>query len=202
MTKTENVFSLYPIGNVKREKDGFYLKIEKKFIPALKQLEEFSHVLVFWWADKSDTEESRMKLQFKEIEVVGDGNRLYYSLGKALKKTQQELRQIISDYLLKNRKMKINGMLLEDWVSLEKDCGLDVYVRQMRMSGVWGGNMEIMVSSKIFRRNIFVLQKGQGKYKIVSSYVWANDARNMFLIYDGVHYNYLEVVKNLAGIKT
>lgn len=143
-----------------------------------------------------------MKLEFKEIEVVGDGNCLYYSLGKAFKKNQQELRQIISDYLLRNRKMKINGMLLEEWISLEKDCGLDGYVRQMRMSGVWGGNMEMMVSSKIFRVNIFVLQRGQGKYKIVSSYVWANDARNVFLIYDGVHYNYLEVVKNLAGIKT
>lgn len=143
-----------------------------------------------------------MKLEFKEIEVLGDGNCLYYSLGLAFKKSQQELRQIISDYLLKNRKKKENGMALEEWVKLEKDSDLDNYVRVMRCSGVWGGNMEISVSSKIFKVNIFILEKREKKYKIVSSYVWDNKARNVFLIYDGVHYNYLEVIKNIAGIKT
>ena len=143
-----------------------------------------------------------MKLEFKEVQVMGDGNCLYYSMGRAFNKTQQELRRIIGNYLIKNRNKMENGMRLEEWVKLEKDMDLGRYVELMGRSGVWGGNMEISVSSKIFRVNIFVLQRGQGKYKIVSSYVWDNNARNVFLIYNGVHYNYLEVVKNLAGIKT
>jgi len=143
-----------------------------------------------------------MKLQFKEIEVIGDGNCLYYSLGRAFNKSQQELRQTISDYLIRNRKNRLNGMLLEEWVSLEKDCEFEEYVRMMRRSGVWGGNMEVSVSSKIFRVNIFILGRLKGKYKILSSYVWDNEVRNVFLVYDGSHYNYLEVVKNLSGIKT
>jgi len=87
-------------------------------------------------------------------------------------------------------------------VRLEKDVDLGVYVRKMRESGVWGGNMEISVCSKIWGINVFVLGRGEGKYKILSSYVSGNDARNVFLVYNGVHYNYLEVTKNLAGIKT
>ena len=143
-----------------------------------------------------------MKLQFKEVIMKGDGNCLYYSLGKALNKSQGELRQIISDYLIKNRKKRENGMMLEDWVRLEKDVDLGVYVGKMRENGVWGGNMEISVCSKIWGINVFVLEKGKGKYRIVSSYVSGNDKRNVFLLYNGVHYNYLEVIKNLAGIKT
>jgi len=54
----------------------------------------------------------------------------------------------------------------------------------------------------MFRRNIFVLMREGRKYKVVSSYVENDGARNVFLMYNGVHYNYLEVTKNLAGIKT
>jgi len=133
--------------------------------------------------------------------MKGDGNCLYYSLGRALNKTQGELRNIIGDYLLRNRRKRENGMMLEDWVRLEKDIDLGVYVRKMRESGVWGGNMEISVCSRIWGINVFVLGRGDGRYKIVSSYVSGNDARNVFLVYNGVHYNYLEVTKNLAGIK-
>jgi len=134
--------------------------------------------------------------------VRGDGNCLYYSLGRALNKSQEELRKIISDYLIKNRRKRENGMMLEEWVRLEKDDDLGVYVRKMRESGVWGGNMEISVCSKIWGVNVFVLERGQQKYRILSSYVIGDDVRNIFLLYNGVHYNYLEVTKNLAGIKT
>lgn len=63
MNESDKVFSLYPIGYVKRQKDGFFLKIKEEYIPALKELQEFSHVLVFWWADKNDTAEQRKQLQ-------------------------------------------------------------------------------------------------------------------------------------------
>ena len=63
MNNADNTFTIYPIGYVKRNEDGLFLKMKKEFIPALKQLENFSHVLVFWWADKNDNAEKRELLQ-------------------------------------------------------------------------------------------------------------------------------------------
>ncbi len=145
-----------------------------------------------------------MKLEFQEKIVPGDGNCLFHSMGLAFNLPQGDLRLAIALYLEKNRKMKINGMTLEEWLVLEKDMPLDRYCNLIRRDGIWGGNMEIDVATKMFKSNIFVLMKDavKKKYNMVSSYVFDNDARNVFLIYDGVHYNYLKVSKNMAGIKT
>jgi tRNA-Thr(GGU) m(6)t(6)A37 methyltransferase TsaA len=56
-------FKMYPIGQVRRTEDGVVLEIEAPFRPALKQLDKFSHVMVFWWADQFDTDEYRNLLQ-------------------------------------------------------------------------------------------------------------------------------------------
>ena len=54
-------YKLKPIGTVHaNDKEGSYLlQIDKPYRPALKQMDQFSHVMVFWWADKMDTEEHR-----------------------------------------------------------------------------------------------------------------------------------------------
>jgi tRNA-Thr(GGU) m(6)t(6)A37 methyltransferase TsaA len=54
---------MYPIGQVRRGDDGICLEIDKPYRPALKQLDRFSHVMVFWWADWFDNEEWRTRLQ-------------------------------------------------------------------------------------------------------------------------------------------
>lgn len=141
-----------------------------------------------------------MKLEFKEVAVPGDGNCLFYSLGKAFHISQQNLRNNISTYLLKNKKKKINDMMLQDWVKLEKDVDIEEYANIVKKSGFWGGNMELNVCSNIYKVNIFILEKSSNKYKIVSTYIWNNKSKNVFLLYDGAHYNYLSVSKNLAGI--
>lgn len=143
-----------------------------------------------------------MKLEFQEKIVPGDGNCLFHSMGLAFGIPQGDLRLAIAVYLEKNRKEKLNGLALEEWLELEKDMKLDNYCRLIRNDGIWGGNMEISVATKMFKCNIFVLSKDviKKRYKMVSSYVFDNNARNVFLVYDGVHYNYLKVTKNLAGI--
>ena len=143
-----------------------------------------------------------MKLEFQEKIVPGDGNCLFHSMGLAFNLSQSELRLAIAVYLEKNRKEKINGMSLEDWLVLEKEMPFENYCNLIRRDGIWGGNMEINVVKKMFQSNIFILMKENRRYKLVSSYVFDNNARNVFLIYDGSHYNYLKVTKNLTGIKT
>jgi tRNA-Thr(GGU) m(6)t(6)A37 methyltransferase TsaA len=63
--ESDEAFQVYPIGYIKRVEGGVRLDIRRPFRPALKQLEHFSHVMVFWWADKHDNEKSRNIMQTK-----------------------------------------------------------------------------------------------------------------------------------------
>jgi tRNA-Thr(GGU) m(6)t(6)A37 methyltransferase TsaA len=58
-----NTFTMYPIGYIRRGLKNMNLEILEPFRPGLKQLDHFSHVMVFWWADKHDNEESRSIMQ-------------------------------------------------------------------------------------------------------------------------------------------
>ena len=65
-TKTKNqpeTFQLHPIGRVQRSDGAIQIQVDEPFRPALKQLDCFSHVVVFWWADLFDTAEYRGRLQ-------------------------------------------------------------------------------------------------------------------------------------------
>ncbi len=72
MVKTnsnKNPIVLNPIGAVKciEEEQKFWIEIQKEFRPALKELEKFTHMHVFWWADKNDTPELRKVLVSEEL---------------------------------------------------------------------------------------------------------------------------------------
>jgi tRNA-Thr(GGU) m(6)t(6)A37 methyltransferase TsaA len=75
MSEHAETFKIYPIGRVRRGNDGIYLEIDEPFRPALKQLDHFSHVMVFWWADWFDNEEWRNNLQsrppYAEEHLIG-----------------------------------------------------------------------------------------------------------------------------------
>ena len=49
LQQKQETFDIFPIGYVRRKNEKIYLEILKSYIPALKQLEHFSHVHVFWW---------------------------------------------------------------------------------------------------------------------------------------------------------
>jgi len=67
---TEKQFILKPIGSVQKEKGRSTLVLNKDFGPALRGLDGFSHVWIFWWFDRNDTPEKRSILQ-----VYPRGNR-------------------------------------------------------------------------------------------------------------------------------
>ena len=46
--------NLDPIGKVHAGAEGYSLEIFEPYREALEGLEQFSHVLVFWWADRND----------------------------------------------------------------------------------------------------------------------------------------------------
>jgi tRNA-Thr(GGU) m(6)t(6)A37 methyltransferase TsaA len=59
----EEMYQIRPIGYIRRNEGGIHLEIGEPFRPALKQLNHFSHVMVFWWADRFDNAKSRGMLQ-------------------------------------------------------------------------------------------------------------------------------------------
>lgn len=71
----QETYTIYPIGYVRRTDDGNHLELLEPFRPALRQLERFSHVMVFWWADRHDNDRSRSLMQthppYAEDQLVG-----------------------------------------------------------------------------------------------------------------------------------
>jgi tRNA-Thr(GGU) m(6)t(6)A37 methyltransferase TsaA len=61
--RNEPMLQMFPIGYIRRNKKGINLEVLESFRPALKQLNHFSHVMVFWWAHKHDNQKSRSALQ-------------------------------------------------------------------------------------------------------------------------------------------
>jgi len=59
----ETVFSLYPIGVVKKHDKKTEIVVDQKQAPGLLGLDGFSHVIVFYWFDKNDTPQKRSVLQ-------------------------------------------------------------------------------------------------------------------------------------------
>ena len=55
----EATCQLNSIGYVRHSEDSFRLEILEPYRAGLKQLDQFSHVIVVWWADQHDKAESR-----------------------------------------------------------------------------------------------------------------------------------------------
>lgn len=62
-SNNKDTFYLHSIGYILNSEHGVWLEILEPFRPALKLLDHFSHVMVFWWADKHDNEKSRSIMQ-------------------------------------------------------------------------------------------------------------------------------------------
>ena len=62
MSTPQEKFEIYPIGKVHRVENGIELRIDEPYRPALKELDKFSHVMVFWWAEQFNTPEYRQML--------------------------------------------------------------------------------------------------------------------------------------------
>lgn len=55
-------YEVYPIGKIQNKENGTFIKIEPKYIPAMKALEGFSHINVIWWFSDFDNKDIRETL--------------------------------------------------------------------------------------------------------------------------------------------
>jgi tRNA-Thr(GGU) m(6)t(6)A37 methyltransferase TsaA len=58
-------FQVYPIGYIHREEDGMFVEVLPQFRPAMKYLEEFSHMLVLHWAHEHSALETRKAIELQ-----------------------------------------------------------------------------------------------------------------------------------------
>lgn len=72
-------FAVRPIGSVTNCEKDVFLKIDEEFRPGLKQLNEFSHVVVLWWATGHDNPKSRTTLQSEPPYARGHVTGVSYS---------------------------------------------------------------------------------------------------------------------------
>jgi tRNA (adenine37-N6)-methyltransferase len=54
-----NSMNIHPIGTAQCSNGSYSIRLEKEFIPALSGIEEFSHLMLIWWADGFDRPEKR-----------------------------------------------------------------------------------------------------------------------------------------------
>jgi tRNA-Thr(GGU) m(6)t(6)A37 methyltransferase TsaA len=59
----ETKLFLASLGVVRREGQRTFLVLDQKYAPGLVSLDDFSHVMVFYWCDRNDTPEKRAFLQ-------------------------------------------------------------------------------------------------------------------------------------------
>lgn len=62
ITTEEKSYTISPIGYAKRDSMNAFLEINDKYIPGLKELDNFSHVMVLWLADKIENRENMMQV--------------------------------------------------------------------------------------------------------------------------------------------
>ena len=62
-TQQTETYHVFPVGYVRRENGRTVLEILPTFAPALKELEHFSHVQVFWWFSQFQDEMYRQVTQ-------------------------------------------------------------------------------------------------------------------------------------------
>ncbi|MFX0124152.1 MAG: tRNA (N6-threonylcarbamoyladenosine(37)-N6)-methyltransferase TrmO [Candidatus Hodarchaeota archaeon] len=71
-------FKIKPIGYVRVEGDDpkdaeYFIDIDKQYCSALKEIDKFSHVMVFWWAHENDKEEIRNQSKWSIVPPYGEG---------------------------------------------------------------------------------------------------------------------------------
>lgn len=59
MSTNDKMYQIRPIGTVRLTDEGCQLVIAEPYRAGLKQLDQFSHVIIFWWADQHDNDQDR-----------------------------------------------------------------------------------------------------------------------------------------------
>jgi hypothetical protein len=120
---------------------------------------------------------------------------LFNSLSYFIKeKSPDDLRQLICDYLLSNPKI-MDTIDVESVTQWESGVSLELYIKNMRNTNVWGGAIEIKAFCEIFNVSVFVkLNTGKHVEFIPNS---LNEKTQVIqLYYTGNHYEPIKLTRS------
>ena len=60
------IYNVKAIGTILSNNDGFFVKLYKEYIPAIKELDGFSHVNIIWWFSDFDDKKYRSVLETEQ----------------------------------------------------------------------------------------------------------------------------------------
>jgi len=63
--KESETFSIYPIGYIQRDESKIIIQVKEKYRPALLELDNFSHLIAVWWADRYAEYRDSVDMQMK-----------------------------------------------------------------------------------------------------------------------------------------
>lgn len=147
-------------------------------------------------------------------------NFLYYeNKGKIMKveklnKKAKKLRKKVVKWLWENEEIpfypeKFGPMTTKEFVENDRNEDFEDYLNDMKKTSTWGGQIEILVMSKLYQRTIVVYTKSSGGYKRIdtTSFIFMDDPP-ITLLYNadehdldsGDHYDYL--TENKGGKKS
>ena len=127
---------------------------------------------------------------FKLVPVASDGNCLFRALSVVTaghQSAHQQIRQQIVEEL-ESSKTEFEAFLTEDMSFVD-------YCNKMRRDGEWGGNLELLLASRIFKAKILVFQEGDlPSLQIQDPALNNNVELSLYLSYDA-HHHYSPLLK-------
>jgi len=129
------------------------------------------------------------------IEMAADGNCLFRSLSDQLYhdygNTHEEVRTDICDFLAGHEEEFSVFLVLDEEEDDEDAADFSDYVDKMRQSGEWGGNVELVVAARLYRRNITVFSTSLAAFTIDHGHPNKQPAGPDLLVsyHDNDHYN-------------
>ena len=97
------------------------------------------------------------KFSLVAVDIVGDGNCLFRSISDQIYGSQgshAEIRQEICNHIEKRKEIYADFMTDSNHVQI------------MRKDGIYGGNLELVAASRLYKRNIHVYQAGIGFWNV------------------------------------
>jgi OTU-like cysteine protease len=98
------------------------------------------------------------------IEMAADGNCLFRALSDQLfydyGNQHTDVREDIVEYMEDNKDDFVVFLVLNDKDSVEEDAeDFEGYCSEMRNDGTWGGNLELVAASKVYRYVLLILHQ-------------------------------------------
>ena len=138
----------------------------------------------------------KFKAQLSELglrinEVGGDGNCFFRSFSDQMEGTESShlnYREMACDYIEENK--EFIKFFIED------DQTIDDYIKEMRKSGTWGGNIEVYSLSMLLNVNFYIFLYNRPLYIVKNHDI---PIRNIYLSYhEGNHYNSVRLIDDFS----